>query len=248
MSAISSESIFHFTKAIENLIGILRNEFFPGLSYERYELRNTIIKGYFPMVSFCDIPLSQITQHARKYGKYGIGMSKIWAQKMGLNPVLYIRRRSHLARHIEALSTVLESEYKPEGKPSEVQKALMSLLRYIKPFEGDYLKGRKVEKPIKFYDEREVRYVPPPEMTRGRYFLSVEAHEKQRNVEHFNEILKQARLRFEPDDIRYIIVAKESEILEMGNEVRKMKDKYKPQIQDKLITRIISYQQIKEDF
>jgi len=248
MSAISSESIFHFTKFKENLIGILKFEFLPGLSYERYELKNKVIKGYFPMVSFCDIPLSQIRQHTGKYGHYGIGMSKTWAQKKALNPVLYIRRRSHLAAHIEAFSKVLDMGYTPDGKPPEIQKALMSLLRYIKPFEGNYLKGRKTKKPIKFYDEREVRYVPPPEMTKNRYFLSVHAHEEPKNVETFNQVLRQARLRFEPDDVRYIIIAKESETLEIVKAVKDIKDKYDDKIKEMLVTRIISWEQIKEDF
>jgi hypothetical protein len=110
MGVISSESIFHFTKSKKILLSILKNEFQPHFCFERCELGNRVIKGAYPMVCFCDIPLSQVKEYiGEHYGDYGIGMSKSWAEKSGLNPVLYIKKTSHLAAHIMALLEVSRS-------------------------------------------------------------------------------------------------------------------------------------------
>ncbi|WP_425509081.1 abortive infection system antitoxin AbiGi family protein [Xanthomonas euroxanthea] len=43
-----------------------------------------------PMVSFCDLRLSELRSHMTNYGCYGLGMKKEWAARNGVNPVYYI--------------------------------------------------------------------------------------------------------------------------------------------------------------
>ena len=52
------------------------------------------------MVSFCDIPLSQIKNHVRQYGNYAVGLSKEWAKKKTICPVLYTHSSASLASNI----------------------------------------------------------------------------------------------------------------------------------------------------
>ena len=247
MGVISSDSIFHFTKSINSLFGILENEFQPNFCFERCELKNRVVKGAYPMVCFCDIPLSQVKEHIGPYyGNYGIGMSKDWAEKKGLNPVLYVKKTSHLAAHISALVDISRST--KELKTS-IQTTLISILRYVKPYEGNYLRGEKTPDKIKFYDERELRYVPPPEETENRHlFLNADEYKDLETRKKSNSIIKKLKLSFEPDDIRYIIINNEDEISSMVEQLLKIKKKYSYEAVLKLLTRIITTEQIKRDF
>ncbi|MBA3071804.1 MAG: hypothetical protein FP829_06570, partial [Nitrospirae bacterium] len=92
MGNISTNTVFHFT-SWSNLFGILKNNFLPKYSTETVHLFGaTSVEIAIPMVSFCDIPLSQIKEHVQDYGSYGIGMTKSWAFKNGLNPVIYLKK------------------------------------------------------------------------------------------------------------------------------------------------------------
>jgi hypothetical protein len=63
--AISAQTLFHFTKSAEALIGILREEFKPRYCLEdqtvmRHPDGPNMLELAIPMVCFCDIPLSSI--------------------------------------------------------------------------------------------------------------------------------------------------------------------------------------------
>jgi hypothetical protein len=69
-STISANALFHFTRSMENLIGILQREFYPRYALENMNLLETEIPARhmaIPMVSFCDIPLSQVKDHVEYY-------------------------------------------------------------------------------------------------------------------------------------------------------------------------------------
>ena len=89
MGIVSANTLFHFTSKLDYLEGILESDFIPRYNLEDINLAGRSIKIAFPMVCFCDIPLSSISEHLDKYGQYAIGMSINWANKNGLNPVLY---------------------------------------------------------------------------------------------------------------------------------------------------------------
>ena len=94
---ISSNTLFHFTSGIHRIISILKHGFFkPNLSLEDLSFLEIEEKVAIPMVSFCDIPLSQTKAHMRVYGYYGIGLSKLWGKMNGVSPVLYTYQGSPL--------------------------------------------------------------------------------------------------------------------------------------------------------
>ena len=94
---ISTNSLFHFTKKVNNIFSILENDFYPQYCIEEiidciYHVDGGTLDSRLgvPMVCFCDIPLSQINKHTTYYGNYAIGLTKDWAKRNKINPVLYM--------------------------------------------------------------------------------------------------------------------------------------------------------------
>ena len=85
-----TSSLFHFTEDLEVLKSIIRNGLIPNFCKEDlcYEDRKIIIG--VPMVSFCDIPLTRTSEFKSRYGELAIGLSKDWAIRNQINPILYV--------------------------------------------------------------------------------------------------------------------------------------------------------------
>lgn len=85
---LSANTLFHFTSSLDNLINVLTNEFHPNFCLENLNvlLELPIPEMAIPMLSFCDIPLSQTGFHLSVYGDCGIGMSKSWESRTVYHP------------------------------------------------------------------------------------------------------------------------------------------------------------------
>ena len=101
MGRIYSNSFFHYTKKYDVLVKILEQGFIGAYANEQYPKNNgTLGHLYIPMISFCDIPLSQLQYIV--YGNYAIGMSRGWGNTLPLCPVSYFpnSRRANFTRFI----------------------------------------------------------------------------------------------------------------------------------------------------
>ncbi len=242
--ALSSNSIIHFTRRKSYLRGILEDNFKLKFCSESITF-NDPVNFAVPMVSFCDIPLSQVKDHIGSYGCYGIGLTKEWAIKQKLNPVLYLQAGSHLA---ESLSRVL-LEYRKNGQDlSGEDEHMLNILRYSKNYQGDLCRaGHRTIPNYRFSDEREWRYVPTKSQVKtlllGSQYMS------QEKKAAANAAMSSVRLTFEPDDIRYIIIETEEEIGYFLDVLRKAKGKnYSAHSIERLSTRILTADQIMTDF
>jgi hypothetical protein len=198
------------------------------------------------MVSFCDIPLSQIKEHIKTYGSYGIGMSKDWGKRKGLNPVLYLAESAVFSRNVEnVLKVVLDRN---SGLSQNLLASFIDIVRYIKPYSGSFCRNGKLRRNVRFYDEREWRYVPAIGSPIDKLFLTKDEFDDEKSRAQYNEKLEKAILSFEPDDIRYVIVEKEEQIPPMIKKLKEIKaPKYDKQTIEILMSRIIASQQILSD-
>ncbi|WP_343633620.1 abortive infection system antitoxin AbiGi family protein [Fluviicola sp.] len=247
--ALSSNSIIHFTSTVDALKGILQDNFKIKYCAETifFELEKEI-KYAAPMVSFCDIPLSQIKDHIGKYGAYGIGLTKEWAQRQRLNPVMYVQAGSFLAKSIqESYRNIAKVKNVEWDKISSDQRNWLNILRYVKNYEADLSRGGEVVKNYRFSDEREWRYTPSYEECNPMAINPV-AYQTEEQKKRINKKLSNLRLEFEPNDIKYIIIERESEISEFVDILKKSKgNKYSYNDVERLMTRIITSEQIKTD-
>lgn len=246
---LSSNSLIHFTKTKTALKGILGSSFKVKYCLEEIHTRSAMYDAAIPMVSFCDIPLSEIKNHIKNYGCYGIGLKKNWARRHGLNPVLYLEQSSQLADH--TLDVLYDKVFK--GKEMRTTNstglALADVFRYIKNYEGELKRSNKLIKKIyRFSDEREWRFCPDKNSLRTAPYLINYVTAYKRNKEKFNKKLNHIRLRFTPDDITYIIIKNDSEIMEVIQHLENSKgNRFSLEQIRRLTTRILTSDQIMTD-
>lgn len=253
MTNISASALFHFTPTQDRLFGILTNGFYPHYCFEEcrivdgtYQSR-PVFGNAIPMVCFCDIPLSQIKNHVQIYGYYGVGLSKDWGNRNRLNPVLYTTEFSIVSKSID---TIIETAIRSgDNLPLELRIAIFDLVRYAKPYAGDFRRNGKLIENVRFYDEREWRYVPRVGSSIDRLLLRKEEFDDDATRARHDEKLRSVKLSFEPSDIKYIIVRQETEISATIKALREANsEKYDQQVTEILTSEIITTDQILQDF
>lgn len=244
--------LFHFTKK-DALPDILRNTF--KVSYAREKITGPSAYREFavPMVSFCDLKLSELKDHMSKYGNYGIGLTKEWANKKGLSPVMYVNKH---ASFLDGLLNGLTGVYSHMDKLDDFEKAvelnvnyrnIMNTYRYIKNYEGELKRDGKVDKNYRFAEEREWRYVPKL-TTRGvNPFVAKSNIKTKKQKENYNKKIEHVKLSFEPDDIKYLIVEKEEDIQPLITHVFNVKGRFTQETKNRLVSRILTADQINND-
>ena len=92
----SLQPLYHITKK-ENLISILIDATF-RTSYAREIILGDDRRKEFgaPMISFCNLPLSKLKCIMGSYGKFGIGVTREWADRQKIKKVDYVHKQSKL--------------------------------------------------------------------------------------------------------------------------------------------------------
>lgn len=241
-----SNTLFHFTQNMETLKHILRGGFWP-----RYCLEDVSWLGYeqhdyvaYPMVCFCEIPLSRISDHVEFYGRFGIGLTRQWAEKNGLNPVFYVSGGNNISgsfRAFNELATIKDND----KLTIELKTVMRELLAFTKPTVGKmFYEDRPVEKV--FYQESEWRYVP--KQSEVRPYIIKKQHDNEDLRSALNDKTKEfAMLKIAPSDIRYIFVRQDSDIPEIVNFIQGELDHFTGADQKVLASRVVSLESLHYD-
>jgi len=257
-SKISANTLFHFTSSSERLLDILEDTFHPRYCPEDI---STIEKEYtegampnyaIPMTCFCDIPLSEIGDHTEEYGNYAIGLTKDWGIKNGINPILYTIPNTTASKTIRALA-----DYSINLPTEQYSKELFVNMTYLSCFTKKYIgkqfkDGKYKDELINLYNEREWRYVPQIEkITEMKIdlIMPMEVFLNPETKNSWNQILRDGcKIHFTPNDIRYIIVKEEKEIVSILDKIMQIKARFLDEEKKLLTTRIISMENIRDDF
>jgi hypothetical protein len=242
--------LFHFTDQ-DSLYSILNSTFKVSYARERIIGGNKLKEFAVPMVSFSDLRLSELKDNIGTYGKYGIGLTKEWAISNGLNPVMYASHNSlfteNFIKGIEDFFELVNNSDDVTGRYENAYNNTLNTLRYIKNYQGDLIRPDRVTiKDYVFANEREWRYVPPISETIPP-FVQADKIKTANQKSHYNQLARNVRLNFQPDDIKYLIVEKDEEINSLITHLRLAKGRFPYNTVDRLSSRILTYDQIERD-
>ena len=165
-------------------------------------------KTAFAMVSMCDLPFSELTSYLSKYGGYSLGFSRSWGISHKFNPVWYCDPQSMAADFIKHSLERMRRTGSGDGE------ALLfsNVLSYVKMVEDELPKHNY--KRYRFYDEREVRFIPSflYMINRDEKPLMYEEEYMDYKKSHNGNSLLDFGVEFDWTDLKYIIVKEEKQI------------------------------------
>lgn len=272
----TTSSLFHYTKCLEDLKGILLEGLLPNYCKESFSYNEKTEQVGIPMVSFCDIPVTRASGFCDRYGKYAIGLSKEWGLKNRINPVFYNASEEIVAGlwYYRNYQKSIEDRLKKRGSDGKSLKLDLSVGE--KPELVDFFNNANAKSAnlafyglIKKYEsehnginqnnyiENEWRYVVHDGEDNVVWLWGEEAYKIWRGTdrskpEPSNE-LRDKRLQFEVPDVRYIIVENEADIVSVIGwlEILDVLGGNQSLTEDDkklLISRVISMDQIEQDF
>jgi len=201
---LSSNILWHQTTE-DSLNKILESKRFL-CAYSVEDVADMAGQNYaFPMVSMCDLPLSELTEFLGKYHSYCIGMSREWGVRNRFTPIWYYEAKSRVPKILKnAIEDVL-------NKSDDNILSLMGILSYMKKVEGPLPKHNY--EVYRFYDEREVRHVPSFDYVvagKNEPILTEEGYAEYK-AKTGSPVIN-SYVKFEWSDVRYIIVKEKAEV------------------------------------
>lgn len=252
--AVSANTLFHFT-SIKGLKGILASGgFYCQYSAEHFEnilpSKSHYRFTYIPMTSFCDLTIMQLSGdsvHRENFGEFGIGLTKDWGVRKGVSPVMYVHKESQQTKRLFRLIKAVK-QFRKKTNDAEtidvIEQEMIDSFKFIKPYSGIWQKGKKYRAKITYYNEREWRYSP---LLKEHAVLSGVIKENKKEIKKINEELKKNIVRFEVKDVKFILIKSKRDISVIAEAIQNMPD-ITDQQKNELITKIISFEEIREDF
>jgi hypothetical protein len=183
----------------------------------------------FPMISLCDIPVSEIAEFMEKYDGYSIGLTRDWGVKKGFNPVWYCEDDSLIEKElVKDFTKVLTAKHQ-NYKWETASLVALNVFSYTKKVQGPL--KRQGYSSYRFYDEREFRIVYPfNDCLKNGFELALigDAEYDDYKANHKGTKFLQGKKskygkRISWSDIKYIIVPLMSEVEEFKQYLKELK-------------------------
>ncbi|WP_288586023.1 MULTISPECIES: abortive infection system antitoxin AbiGi family protein [Lysinibacillus] len=251
----SANVLFKFMNKLQYIKDILlKKAIIPRYYEEKLDYLNIdgIDKIAIPMSCFCDIHLNKLVPHMLNYGSYGIGLSKEWGIKQGIQPIQYLNPNSNLCKDFsEIFTNAFKISPTERDKVQKYNNYLLHDLFYMKPLEGEMLisGGKSVKR--NFHDEKEWRFIPNFENVDTELPLVIsQEFMNPKSYYTYSEAIRQCTdlwLNFEFEQIKHIIVSHEEERRELIEFVieNKIGDGYEQYL---LLSKVIVFDELKEDW
>lgn len=245
----SADTLFTFMKELSWLLEIIQKHMLTA-RYCVEDIKYLNLKAFekiaIPMKCFCDINLHKLQPHLEYYGEYGIAFSKSWGISKLIQPVQYIVENSDLANSFtEAFKESINND------DENLAKSYLPMhLMYLKPVSGTIKNRCTEEEDIKYFtDESEWRYVPDVSKLKLKQIIVDQNAIKIEKYNTYNDAImwnKNASLKFDYKDIRYIIIKNKSDFDIIVNVIDKLK--ISKQLRYSLISKIIIWEESRRDF
>jgi hypothetical protein len=254
-SHISANFLCNFMRRPEFLKWAIRDMTLKSRYFEE-DISYLGIPGFskltFPMLCFCDIPLSKAKWHmdgwkmedgrtVSGYGQYGVALDKTFCQKRDVQPINYLNQNSALAKSFaEAFQLLNTTDKEIDDDFAFLPDVIQCQLMYTKPIQGFMRRGDSSQEERLFKDECEWRYIPIlPENCSLPVFIR--GNPNQDVLNHFSDALNHIKpsvnFSFSVDDIVYLIVPDELAALDLIRYIRRLKKKSEND-RNKLISKI----------
>lgn len=239
----SANTLFRFFKELQFLFQALeKRAMIPRYYGENVDYLD--IKFHqiaYPMVCFCDITIHRLKEHMDFYGTYGIAFSKSWGINKGIQPIQYVNKYSVLRSDFSnAFKDSLQKE-----KEDSATNFLLTQMFYMKPIEGT-MPRENTTITKNFTDECEWRFIPNvlaidlPQAVTDNEIPSINILNKT------IEKKENCWLKFDFEDVKYIIIQTNDDFEELCKVFDQLIDD--DSIKRKLISRVIIWNEAKEDF
>lgn len=210
----------------------------------------------------------EMNTHPDLYGQFAIAFSKQWGERNNLQPVQYINEESEYAQRF---SMTFSQMAQVNDLPDDYADEEISRLAFMKPLRGimermvTLTTGKQVNFRIRknFHDEQEWRYIPSTEIL-GKLHLSPvivnsSIIDNRKLLDGINKNLVNEKyspiwLKFDFDDIRYILVRDNQTRLEIIQTILRLPDSKFSEaadidsMKDILISKILVLEEIKKDW
>lgn len=225
----SSNVLCNYMKEPEYLEMILKNQaIIPRYVIEPLDYLNiqNLQKIAFPMTCFCDIPFTKVGNHMTSYGRYGIALSKQEIiQKFKVQPIHYMNPQSPLVADFkEAFVSYYRSERRVHQEDQVLLDYILSTLLYMKPISKiEIIDG--TSRPYIFQDECEWRYIPTDGFPSSIPLLMKEDQITEKGKNAYSHVLEEhpeTWIKYDWEDVRYIIVPDEPALERIINVIRQL--------------------------